>query len=74
MPRKVRQVKADLRALGFYNRGGKGDHTNWIHPALPAMLITVAGQDGQDCQPYNEGDLRKARRALAALRRQEEDR
>ena len=46
MPRKVRQIKADLRALGFYNRGGKGDHTNWIHPSLPATLITVAEQDG----------------------------
>lgn len=68
MPRKVRQIKADLRALGFYNRDGRDDYTNRIHPALPEILITVAGQDEQDCQPYNEGDLRKTRWALAALK------
>ena len=69
MPRKVRRIKADLRALGFYNRGGDGSHTNWIHPLLPGTRITVAGNDGDDCRHYNESDLRKARRDLAALRR-----
>jgi predicted RNA binding protein YcfA (HicA-like mRNA interferase family) len=68
MPRKVRQIKADLRTLGFHNRGGDGSHTNWIHPLLPGTRITVAGKDSEDCRHYNENDLRKARQALAALK------
>jgi len=72
MPRKVRQIKADLRALGFINRGGKGSHTNWVHADLARVRITVAGQDGDDCKPYNEDDLREARKMLAALLKESE--
>jgi hypothetical protein len=72
MPRNVRQIKADLRALGFHNRGDDCSHTNWIHPLLPNTRITIAGNDGDDCRHYNESDLRKARRELAALRQRED--
>lgn len=70
MPRKVREIKADLMALGFTDRGGKGSHTNWKHPALPNVRVTVSGKDGDDTQPYSEIDLRKARMALAALKKE----
>src|SRR6516165_1132131 len=32
MPRKVRQLIADLERAGFVNRGGKGSHRNFAHP------------------------------------------
>ncbi len=34
MPRKVRQLIADLEKAGFMNRGGKGSHWNFTHPAV----------------------------------------
>lgn len=78
MPRKVREIKADLRALGFVNRGGKGDHTNWVYPQYPALIVGIAGKDGADCKhydgkPYNEADLRRVRAALADLEKEEQD-
>jgi predicted RNA binding protein YcfA (HicA-like mRNA interferase family) len=66
MPRKVRQLKAELQRAGFQNRGGKGSHTNWVHPWLPGMRITIAGQDGDDARAYNEDAVRDALAALAA--------
>jgi len=73
MPRKVREIKADLRALGFVNRGGKGDHTNWVYPQYPALIVDIAGKDGADGKPYNEADLRRVRAALADLEKEEQD-
>ena len=33
MPRKIRELIADLEAAGFTNRGGKGSHRNFVHHA-----------------------------------------
>jgi hypothetical protein len=65
MPRKLRELRADLRRAGFRNRGGKGDHQNWEHPRV-ARAVGLAGQDGDDAQPYQE---RAVREALAELGR-----
>lgn len=70
MPRKIRQIKADLKTLGFVNRGGKGDHTNWLHPNYPSLIVSVAGKDGDDCKHYNEADLKRVRAALKAFEEQ----
>ena len=40
MPPKVRELIADLERAGFVNRGGKGDHRNFVHPGR--------GQTGYD--------------------------
>lgn len=64
LPRKIRQLKADLRRAGFLNRGGKGDHGNWEHPFLP-YPVTLDGHDGDDAHPYQEKNVRAA---LADLR------
>ena len=66
MPRKVRQLKSDLRTLGFAEdkRGGKGSHSKWIHPLLPGFTITLSGNDGDDAQAYQERELRKATERL----------
>ena len=62
MPRKVRQLKSDLRKIGFSeNRvGGKGSHSKWTHPLLPGLTLTLSGNDGDDAQSYQERELRKA--------------
>jgi predicted RNA binding protein YcfA (HicA-like mRNA interferase family) len=57
MPRKVRQLKADLRKAGCVWRPGKGSHTVWGHPLVPDT-ITLAGKDGDDARDYQERDVR----------------
>jgi predicted RNA binding protein YcfA (HicA-like mRNA interferase family) len=58
MPRKVRDLIAELERAGFQNRGGKGSHRNFIHPSGPRL--TVAGAPGQDAKPYQERDVGRA--------------
>ena len=62
MPRKVRELIADLEAAGFTNRGGKGSHRNFAHPK--GVRVTVSGGPGDDAKHYQERDVR---RALAAV-------
>jgi predicted RNA binding protein YcfA (HicA-like mRNA interferase family) len=63
MPRKVRQLIADLEKAGFVNRGGKGSHRNFTHPRGVRLLIS--GGAGDDAKHYQERDVR---RALAAVK------
>jgi len=58
MPRKVRQLIADLEKAGFVNRGGKGSHRNFTHPR--GSRVTVSGQAGDDAKHYQERDVRRA--------------
>ena len=53
VPRKVRELIADLEAAGFVNRGGKGSHRNFVHPNV-AKPITVSGKRGDDAKKYQE--------------------
>ncbi len=57
MPRKIRELKADLREAGFTERPGKGSHTVWSHPRFRGRLV-LAGKDGDDAKPYQEKDVR----------------
>ena len=52
MPRKIRQLIADLEKHGFVNRGGKGSHRNFLHPS--GVKITVSGAPGEDAKHYQE--------------------
>ncbi|MCU0783278.1 MAG: type II toxin-antitoxin system HicA family toxin [Verrucomicrobia bacterium] len=58
MPRKVRQLIADLEKAGFLNRGGKGSHRNFTHPK--GLRVTMSGGAGEDAKHYQERDLRRA--------------
>ncbi len=58
MPRKVRQLIADLEKAGFLNRGGKGSHRNFTHPR--GLRVTVSGKAGDDAKQYQERDVRRA--------------
>ena len=57
MPRKVRQLIADLEKAGFVSRGGKGSHRNYLHPT--GARVTLSGQSGQDALPYQERQVRR---------------
>ena len=57
MPRKVRQLIADLEKAGFVNRGGKGSHRNFIHPK--GLRVTVSGNTGHDAKHYQEREVRR---------------
>ena len=58
MPRKLRQLIADLEKAGFVNRGGRGGHRNFTHPK--GVRVTLSGQAGDDAKHYQERDVRRA--------------
>jgi predicted RNA binding protein YcfA (HicA-like mRNA interferase family) len=64
MPRKLRQLIADLERGGFVNRGGKGSHRNFTHPQ--GVRVTLSGSSGDDAKHYQERDVR---RALASVKK-----
>ncbi|HEV2239148.1 MAG TPA: type II toxin-antitoxin system HicA family toxin [Ktedonobacterales bacterium] len=53
MPRKIRQLKADMLKAGCIRRPAKGSHTVWGHPLI-ADTITLAGHVGDDAKRYQE--------------------
>jgi len=59
MPRKIRDLIRDLENAGFINRGGKGDHRNFVHPNV-RKPITISGKEGDDAKHYQEKAVRLA--------------
>lgn len=64
MPRKIRELKSDLRQAGFalLPSQGKGSHTKWKHP-LVADPVTLSGHDGMTLSTikhYQERNVRDA--------------
>jgi predicted RNA binding protein YcfA (HicA-like mRNA interferase family) len=51
MPPKVRDLIRELEQAGFRDRGGRGSHRNFVHPALEKP-ITISGKEGDDAKPY----------------------
>jgi predicted RNA binding protein YcfA (HicA-like mRNA interferase family) len=50
MPKKIRELARDLKQTGFVDRGGKGSHRNFLHPA--GIAVTLSGKPGDDALPY----------------------
>lgn len=74
MPKKVRELKQVLGKAGFTWRSGKGSHTVWFHPLLPARRVVISGKDGADADRYQEKDVRDALKDLKqVLKAQEND-
>ncbi len=59
MPRKIRDLVADLLAAGFENRGGKGSHRNFHHERV-IKPVTISGQLGDDVQAYQQKAVKLA--------------
>ena len=57
MPRKIRELIRDLERAGFVDRGGKGSHRNFEHPA--GVRVTLSGKSGDDAKPYQEREVKK---------------
>ena len=59
MPRKIRNLIKDLEQAGFINRGGKGNHRNYVHPKV-SKPVTISGKPGDDALPYQEKAVKNA--------------
>ncbi len=59
MPPKIRDIIADLERAGFVNRGGKGNHRNYVHPMV-IKPVTVSGNVGDDAKQYPIKSVRLA--------------
>ena len=60
MPRKVRQLVADLEGAGFVLvPGGKGSHRKFCNSKFPGAVI-FSGKDGDDAHHYQEKQVRNA--------------
>jgi predicted RNA binding protein YcfA (HicA-like mRNA interferase family) len=51
MPRKIRDLIRDLERAGFTDRGGKGNHRNFVHPKV-ARALTLSGNSGDNAKKY----------------------
>lgn len=52
MPRKVRELIAELERAGFVNHGGKDSHRNFVHPNKTTKPIVISGALGDDAKHY----------------------
>lgn len=66
-----RELRRDLRRVGYRVVRQKGSHEQWAHPLVPTPL-TLDGRDGEDADHYQERAVRKyIRLAEEAERRQQ---
>ncbi|MBW4551151.1 MAG: type II toxin-antitoxin system HicA family toxin [Aphanocapsa sp. GSE-SYN-MK-11-07L] len=69
MPRKIRELKAQITREGFVYlpKRGKGSHECWQHSLLKKTL-TISGKDGDDVPRYLEKQLAQLLAELDNLR------
>ena len=72
MPRKIWQLKADLRRAGAYQVSQEGSHSKWKHPLVPASTLIISGHDGDDAKLYQEKAVRDLLRQIEEARRRTE--
>jgi len=64
MPRKIRQLIADLESAGWtLVDGGKGSHRKFSHVRSKRKLI-LSGQTGADALHYQEKQVKQAIREI----------
>ncbi len=75
MPRKLRELRAELRRHGARVTVQVGSHEKWKHPLVREFYVEMAGADGADAKPYQDKDVRRMihliRAAEDAQRRQQ---
>jgi predicted RNA binding protein YcfA (HicA-like mRNA interferase family) len=69
MPRKIRELKAQIVRDGFVYlpKRGKVSHERWRHPLL-GKTLTIPGKDGDDVPLYLEKQLEKLLATLEKLK------
>lgn len=66
MPRKIRELVADLEKAGWLRvGGGKGSHRKFAHAQTKRKII-LSGSSGADAHPYQE---RLVKQALVEVRK-----
>ena len=53
MPKKIRELISELEKAGFFNRGGKGSHRNFVHSGVMKPVV-ISGKMGDDAKKYQE--------------------
>ena len=71
-PRKLRELRADLRQAGFALDHQAGSHQIWKHPLLPGIGANLAGKDSADARLYQEAEVRRALQALREAQRRQQ--
>lgn len=72
MPRKLRQLRAELRRAGARIVHQAGSHEKWGHALVPDFTFELAGHDGDDAYAYQEKLTRTLLARIAdATRRQQ---
>ncbi|MBI3797423.1 MAG: type II toxin-antitoxin system HicA family toxin [Deltaproteobacteria bacterium] len=56
---RLRELIRGLETAGFVNRGGKGDHRNFVHPKV-TKAVTISGKLGDDAKHYQEKAVKGA--------------
>jgi predicted RNA binding protein YcfA (HicA-like mRNA interferase family) len=51
LPPKVRELIEKLQRAGFMDRGGEGNHRNFVHPKV-SKPMTISGKAGEDAKHY----------------------
>ncbi len=69
---KLRDARAELRALGFVCRSGKGSHEIWTDPASPQRRVVLYGRDGDDIHKYQAARVRRFKQGPTVCREREE--
>jgi predicted RNA binding protein YcfA (HicA-like mRNA interferase family) len=59
MPRKIRELIAELKRADFILDRQKGSHRQFKHPKLRGV-VTVSGNEGADAQRYQERQVDEA--------------
>jgi len=58
MPRKIRQLIAELEDAGFVHTSTHGSHRKFRHAGGTTMILS--GRSGGDAYHYQERDVRRA--------------
>ncbi len=57
MPRKLRELIAELRRAGFVQESAKGSHRKFRHPK--GITVILSGHnEGVDAKPYQEKQIK----------------
>jgi len=61
MPKKIRELLANLKKAGFYeiSGAGKGSHRKYTHEKYFGA-VTVSSKLGDDAKPYQEKQVKQA--------------
>ena len=57
VPKKIRELIAQLTKAGFENRGGKGSDRNFLHPK--GIRVTLSGNLSEDARRYQEREVQQ---------------